>query len=830
MSRIGADNETEALNKCRYRFPLEVIADVRKVRDSYRDLHLFLDFYSYSNGEKKQLVNLSGTLPILYQGNIYNIPVCIWLHDTHPQSPPKCFVKPSACMVINSQSRCVDKNGHVFLHYLHNWKHGTSNLLGVVEEMRAAFQTETPVFARVLSSHQPPTPLQPGSTRSSACCEPSRMYFPGTRPSHYSGSPVFHQNASTIQNKPLLSPAQCSADSHAARDDSSSHADDFDDLFKSLQLENVLNIYKLDTKAKGFTTTMGEQFNSGPSPQDLLLVDDRHKIEVSRLPGGLPEAKMKNKLTIYFQRRKNGGGDVLGVQYPCSQPNQACVTFCDLQVAERVTQQEEHVITLNNHKFPIQVKQYERPQVNIPVPEGVPKEKSHVFQSLLTLEGRSFSVDDVMEAVQSNRDYDSALRYLSHECPICRDLVSFSKIITMTHCSCAFCEECFKAYFSSVIKEKSIVHVVCPICNQPDVKVQGCTEETMDFFNLLDTQIKHFLEPQIHELFQRKLRDRTLLEMPNFRWCAHCSFGLLHEAERLRMDCPSCGKSTCSQCKTPWAPQHEGITCEKFKEWQLHNNPEYQAARLEHILSRNKIDCPNCRFRFYLSKGGCLHFKCTQCQYEFCGGCNRPFHVGSACRFSEECRLKGLHAHHPRNCLFYLRDWPVRRLQQLFIHHKVSYSLQIRGGEAMNSAGKCSVLEHRETESGLVEKQCGRPAPLEYKGHCELHYKEFLVELINSHLLDPAVLFSKDEAVSELRRFKVTVPGSAPEEPDQSHLHRLRQKVIKEIQLSHDPTSPQKAVPGPSLNLSAGPTWAAPGDRRLHDRYSDLHLLLLQSE
>ena len=29
-----------------------------------------------------------------------------------------------------------------------------------------------------------------------------------------------------------------------------------------------------------------------------------------------------------------------------------------------------------------------------------------------------------------------------------------------------------------------------------------------------------------------------------------CSFGLLHEADRLRMDCPSCGKSTCSRCKT----------------------------------------------------------------------------------------------------------------------------------------------------------------------------------------------------------------------------------------------------------------------------------------
>lgn len=33
-----------------------------------------------------------------------------------------------------------------------------------------------------------------------------------------------------------------------------------------------------------------------------------------------------------------------------------------------------------------------------------------------------------------------------------------------------------------------------------------------------------------------------------------CSFGVLHEAERLRMDCPSCKKSTCSQCRSPVRP------------------------------------------------------------------------------------------------------------------------------------------------------------------------------------------------------------------------------------------------------------------------------------
>uniref|UniRef100_W5N311 Si:dkey-181m9.8 n=1 Tax=Lepisosteus oculatus TaxID=7918 RepID=W5N311_LEPOC len=565
--------------QCHYQFPQDVISDVSSVQAAYRDLHLYIDFYCYANGEKKQLVNLSGTVPILYEGKSYNIPVCIWLHNTHPQNPPKCFVNPSACMVINANSSYVDKNGHVRLHYLCNWKHGTSNLLGVVEEMRTAFQSETPLFSALPSQGLVPSLLQPG------------------------------------------------------------------------------------------------------------------------------------KLA----------------------------------------------------------------QVNIPIPEGVSKEKSHIFQSLLTLDGRSFSVEDVMEAVQSSRDYDSALRYLSHECPICSDQVSFNKkIVTMTYCSCAICEGCFKAYFSSVIKEKSIVNVVCPICNMPNVNGSGCTEDMMDYFNLLDIQIRHYLEPEIHELFQRKLRDRTLQEMPNFRWCAHCSFGLLHEADRLRMDCPSCGKSTCYQCKSPWAPQHEGITCEKFREWQLYNNPEYQADRLEHFLSRNEIDCPNCTFRFYLSKGGCLHFKCTQCQHEFCGGCNKPFRVGSACSFSKECHLKGLHAHHPRNCLYHLRDWPVKRLQQLLRNYNIPYSLENRAEDKRSSTGMCTVLEHKETSDGVVEEQCGRRAPVLYSGYCKLHYKEYLVELINNHSLDPAVMFTIDEIATELQRWKLSVPEKMEGELAAHYQLRLR--------------------------------------------------------
>uniref|UniRef100_A0A674NH75 E3 ubiquitin-protein ligase RNF31-like n=1 Tax=Takifugu rubripes TaxID=31033 RepID=A0A674NH75_TAKRU len=201
----------------------------------------------------------------------------------------------------------------------------------------------------------------------------------------------------------------------------------------------------------------------------------------------------------------------------------------------------------------------------------LPPDRAKVFLLLMSTPGHSFTLADVLEAVQLNRDFPSALKFLSHSCPICQEQVSFSQIITMTHCSCFLCQTCFKTFFSSAIKEKSIDLLVCPQCGKPEVKDPGRMEESMDYFNLLDTQIRHFLPPHIHELFQRKLRDRALQEMPNFRWCSHCSFGVLHEADRLRMDCPSCKKSTCSQCRSPWSPQHQGLSCQQFRLWQQQN-------------------------------------------------------------------------------------------------------------------------------------------------------------------------------------------------------------------------------------------------------------------
>ncbi|KAL0200726.1 hypothetical protein M9458_003913, partial [Cirrhinus mrigala] len=79
-------------------------------------------------------------------------------------------------------------------------------------------------------------------------------------------------------------------------------------------------------------------------------------------------------------------------------------------------------------------------------------------------------------------------------------------------------------------------------------------------------------------------------------------------------------------------------------------------------------------------------------------------------------------------------------------------------------------------ESGAVkEEPCGRPALLEYSGYCTVHYKECLVELINSNALDPVVLLDVAELRAEMDRWKVPVPDKQPLEPDQRYEDRLRQ-------------------------------------------------------
>ena len=41
----------------------------------------------------------------------------------------------------------------------------------------------------------------------------------------------------------------------------------------------------------------------------------------------------------------------------------------------------------------------------------------------------------------------------------------------------------------------------------------------LEYYAKLDQILKDILDKDTHDLFQRKLRDRTLMKDPNFKWC-----------------------------------------------------------------------------------------------------------------------------------------------------------------------------------------------------------------------------------------------------------------------------------------------------------------------
>ncbi|XP_065809491.1 E3 ubiquitin-protein ligase RNF31 isoform X3 [Labrus bergylta] len=657
MSRVRSEAELRTLNECEYRYPVEALSDVRSVRSLFPDLRLYVDFYCFPNKDKKRLLYLAGTLPVHFEGSVYNIPVCIWLHETHPLSRPRCYVCPSVTMVINPACPSVDASGNISLDGLRNWTYGVSTLSLLVSEMKRAFQKDTPLYARNPVPVPPPTGVQVAQSAGS----------------------LHHCSSSSSGLR--VSQWEQSREVRVRR----SYTEELLGIDFSAPPQSTNNPFIIPSPS------------SGVPPVDPL----------SGMMGALRLESVRERLSDSPVRTIQSGAHRLTadqdqVSGPASGPNQSL--------------QPDH----------------------IQMTACLNPDQAAIFLSLMTMEGRSFSPDDVIEAIQLNRDFSSALKFLTHCCPICQEQVSFSKIITMTHCSCFLCQMCFKTFFSAAIKEKSIDQLVCPQCGRPEVKGHS----GMDYFNLLDTQIRHFLPPQIHELFQRKLRDRALQEMPNFCWCAH------------------------------WSSQHQGLSCQQFRVWKQQNHLDQNPNP---TLSYNSIECPSCQCVFSVSKGGCLHFTCSQCQHQFCGGCSRTFSLGSACSFSADCGSKGLHAHHPRDCLYHLRDWSVPRLHLLLQYYRASPAwLEPANGSSPDNSltGVCLILELKD-DGSRREEPCGRPAHPDYRGYCQLHYKENLVELINRCHGDPAVLFSQAEMKAELQRWHVSLPTRRPEEPEQLYSQRL---------------------------------------------------------
>ncbi|XP_034951245.1 tumor susceptibility gene 101 protein [Chelonus insularis] len=163
----------------KYQNPEASWREVRNVLKEYPNLLPASDSFVFNDGSCQNLFNLQGTIPVKYKGNVYNIPICIWLMDTHPNNAPMCYVKPTADMTIQV-SMYVDHNGKIYLPYLHDWVPHSSDLLSLIQIMCVTFGEKPPVYAkrRIDTQTSTPYPIQSFMPMPGAASNASGGSFP----------------------------------------------------------------------------------------------------------------------------------------------------------------------------------------------------------------------------------------------------------------------------------------------------------------------------------------------------------------------------------------------------------------------------------------------------------------------------------------------------------------------------------------------------------------------------------------------------------------------------------------------------------------------------
>ncbi|XP_032573637.1 uncharacterized protein LOC6611441 isoform X7 [Drosophila sechellia] len=578
---------------------------------------------------------------------------------------------------------------------------------------------------------------------------------------------------------------------------------------------------KVPLRSKSFSAPMG--ISSVKRIQEVYLQKQSSSIAASRVPlKSSPVTKKSiNDAISRFNSNQADGPSTSGAAAaaaallkPRSQPripkkkyHETCFSDDDYETSATEEEQEEP-----NLAEPQKAEQLKR-KMSMPVFRAYPSvqepviedpailARKYVDQELVTniaeaqiaatLVSMKFSEDVALWAARECSDLDQAIGMLQQECELCMNSYPMNQMVSMLKCLHKCCKQCAKSYFTVQITDRSINDCSCPFCKLPELSNEAQHEdEHLEYFSNLDIFLKSILDNDVHELFQRKLRDRSLLQDPNFKWCIQCSSGFFARPKQKRLICPDCGSVTCAQCRKPWERQHEGSSCEAYLEWKRENDPELQAQGVQEHLAQNGIDCPKCKFRYSLARGGCMHFTCTQCKFEFCYGCARPFMMGAKCTVSTYCAKLGLHAHHPRNCLFYLRDKIPLQLQFLLKEQKVRFDtepMQIKDESSSSSKARaqarCPIPLQKETPQGLVDTVCNTEVPDKHAGMCRTHYVEYLAGKVAKAGIDPLPIFDLTDCVQELRRRGIALPERGPWDTDEIYKNMCSEVIKKHIPL-----------------------------------------------
>uniref|UniRef100_A0A1B0FDE2 Uncharacterized protein n=1 Tax=Glossina morsitans morsitans TaxID=37546 RepID=A0A1B0FDE2_GLOMM len=245
---------------------------------------------------------------------------------------------------------------------------------------------------------------------------------------------------------------------------------------------------------------------------------------------------------------------------PKKKYHETCFSDDDYESSESADEESEP-LEIRQRKLSVPVF---RPYPNVQQPEEIKTEeliKKFVEEQLVSnlaeaqiaaaLISMKFKQDVSIWAAKECSDLDHAIGLLRQECELCSGIFALNEIVSMLKCTHKCCKGCAKKYFTVQITERSINDCNCPFCKLPELHKQSeqDEDEILEYFSNLDIFLKNIVEAEVHELFHRKLRDRTLLKDPNFKWCIQCSSGFFARPKQKRLICPDCGSVTCAQCR-----------------------------------------------------------------------------------------------------------------------------------------------------------------------------------------------------------------------------------------------------------------------------------------
>lgn len=114
--------------------------EIEMVHQMYPSLNLASGWGSKS----EHTVALVGTIPIDFQGAVYNIPFAISYPVSYPDSAPLCKVTPTDSFLIKT-SETIDEQGNVSIKLLKNWDKFKDSL-DVIQNCTQEFSLSPPIY------------------------------------------------------------------------------------------------------------------------------------------------------------------------------------------------------------------------------------------------------------------------------------------------------------------------------------------------------------------------------------------------------------------------------------------------------------------------------------------------------------------------------------------------------------------------------------------------------------------------------------------------------------------------------------------------------------